>query len=116
MASEQMQTRRRHSAVVKAQVLAQCDLPGASVARVAMAHGINANLVHRWRQQARDAVPSSAPQPAGFIALSLTPQAPAPAAPADVRIELRRGPTTMTLSWPVSGTADLAAWTREVLR
>jgi response regulator of citrate/malate metabolism len=35
-----------------ARVLAECDVPGASVAKVAMAHGINANVVHRWRQLA----------------------------------------------------------------
>lgn len=116
MASERRETRRRYSAGVKAQVLAQCDAPGASVAKVSMAHGINANVVHRWRQQARDAAPSDALQPGGFIALPLAPHAPTPTACADVRIELRRGATTMTLSWPVSGAAVLAAWTREVLR
>lgn len=34
-------------------MLAQCDEPGASVAQVAMSHGINDNEVHRWRQLAR---------------------------------------------------------------
>ena len=52
MASERRETRRRYSAGVKAQVLAQCDAPGALAAKVSMAHGINANVVHRWRQQA----------------------------------------------------------------
>jgi hypothetical protein len=37
---------------VKAEVLAECERPGASVAAVAMAHGINANLVHKWRTHA----------------------------------------------------------------
>jgi transposase len=40
-------TRRRYSELKKAQVLAECSEPGASVAKVAMAHGINANVVHR---------------------------------------------------------------------
>jgi len=30
-------------------VLAQCAAPGASVSKVAMSHGLNANLVHGWR-------------------------------------------------------------------
>ena len=38
--------RRRYSAELKAEVLAQCEAPGASVAKVAMSHGINANVVH----------------------------------------------------------------------
>ena len=40
--------RRTHSSEFKAQVLAACRQPGASVAAVALAHGINANVVHKW--------------------------------------------------------------------
>jgi transposase len=36
-------SRRRYNAELKAQVMAQCDAPGASLAKVAMSHGINAN-------------------------------------------------------------------------
>ena len=53
MGSERTATRRRYGADAKARVLAECDDPGASVAKIAMAHGINANAVHRWRQLAR---------------------------------------------------------------
>jgi len=42
--------RRRYSTAPKTQVLAECGEPGASAAKVAMVHGINANVVHRWRQ------------------------------------------------------------------
>ena len=41
--------RRRHSDELKAQVLAACDEAGASVAAVAQAHNLPANLVHKWR-------------------------------------------------------------------
>ena len=54
MAASRPTSRRRYSAELKAQVLAQCDVPGASVAQVAMSHGINANVVHRWRQLVRE--------------------------------------------------------------
>ena len=54
MASESRPRRKRHSAELKAQILAECAVPGASVARVAMSHGINANVVHRWRQLVRE--------------------------------------------------------------
>lgn len=43
-------TRRRHEAGLKQRVLAECAVAGASVAKVAMAHGLNANLVHKWRR------------------------------------------------------------------
>ena len=41
--------RRRHGAEFKAKVLADCDEPGASISAVALAHGLNANLVRQWR-------------------------------------------------------------------
>jgi transposase len=40
--------RRVHSAEFKAKVMAQCREPGASVAAVAMAHDVNANVVRKW--------------------------------------------------------------------
>ena len=40
--------KRRHSAEFKARVLAECAARGASVAGVALAHGVNANLVRKW--------------------------------------------------------------------
>lgn len=109
-------TRRRYSAAQKAQVLAECDEPGASVAKVAMAHGINANVVHRWRQLSRDEAPAGPAKASGFVALSLAAPTAPTAVGADVRVELRRGPVVITVTWPVSGAAELAAWTRELLR
>jgi hypothetical protein len=44
--------RRRYDAALKTKVLGACDELGASVARVALVHGLNANLVHKWRHQA----------------------------------------------------------------
>jgi len=50
--------RRRHGAEFKAKVLADCDEPGASISGVALAHGLNANLVRQWRA-GRGAKPAS---------------------------------------------------------
>ena len=122
MESDKLTTRRRYSADLKAQVMAECDVPGASVAKVATAHGINANVVHRWRQLAREDE-ASAPQEAlvppvdagGFVPVAL----PAPSVPApvdDIRIELHRGTTTVKVTWPLSAAAECGAWLREVLR
>ncbi|WP_162258067.1 transposase [Hydrogenophaga sp. Root209] len=51
-------TRRRYGAELNQQILAQCAEPGASVASIAMSHGINANVVHKWRRQACGALPA----------------------------------------------------------
>jgi transposase-like protein len=50
MEAEQSRKRKRYGRELKAQVLAKCDALGASVAKVAMTHGINANIVHGWRK------------------------------------------------------------------
>jgi transposase len=49
MNQDNSQTRRRYSTEFKRQVMAECAKPGASVASVALSHGINANVVHKWR-------------------------------------------------------------------
>jgi len=114
-------SRRPHSAELKTRVLAECLQQGASVAKVAMTHGLNANLVHKWRRgteaaTARPAMRALAQEGAGaFIALAMPAQAVAAAAP-DIRIELRRGATTMAITWPTSASADCASWMRELLR
>ena len=108
-------SRRRYSAELQAQVMSECDAPGASVAKVAMAHGINANVVHRWRQLARkrrSAVPESS---GGFVPVSLPAMSPSMDT-SDIQIQLRRGTTAMTSTWPVSAAAEFAAWMRELLR
>ncbi|KSD92075.1 hypothetical protein AO906_14350 [Pseudomonas aeruginosa] len=40
--------RRSYPKSFKAQVVEECTQPGASVAGVALSHGLNANLVHKW--------------------------------------------------------------------
>ena len=123
MASESRPRRKRHSAELKAQILAECAVPGASVARVAMSHGINANVVHRWRQLVREGgstlvkVPMATAMATagdGFVPVKVLD--PPAAKVGDIRIELRRGATAMTITWPVCSGADCAAWLRELLR
>ena len=42
--------RRQHEKSFKAELVEQCLVPGASVAAVALAGGINANLLFKWRR------------------------------------------------------------------
>lgn len=124
MASESGKTRRRYGSQFKAMVLAQCDEPGMSVAKVAMSHGINDNVVHRWRQLARQqrtglpptvAARRSAEPAAAFVPLAL----PAPATPdakTEVRLDIRRGAVTVGIAWPHEALGDLAGFVRELLK
>src|SRR5882724_135628 len=116
MASERTasrpRTRRIYSDEFKAQVLAECEEPDASVAKVAMSHGINDNVVHRWRQLVREGRPVVAPAPRSeFVPVALTTAGPS-ASGSDIRVEIRRGVTAITVSWPLSAAAECAAWLR----
>jgi transposase len=55
--NEHRKTRRRHSAEFKSQVVEACSVPGASTAGVALAFGVNANLVRQWRKGKRPGTP-----------------------------------------------------------
>ena len=114
MASDKVASRRRFGAELKAQVLAECAAPGASVAKVAMSHGINANVVHRWRQLAREGAQVTVAKSREFVPVAMA--ALPTAGRGDIEVELRRGALTMKLLWPSDAAADFAMWTRELLR
>ena len=107
---------------VKALVLTECASLGASAAKVGVAHGINANIVHRWLKDLRQAEGSGAAQsPASQADLSSAPmqllpvatlagasQASVPASSQSIKLNLRRGAITMEPHWPTSAIATLS--------
>jgi transposase len=101
---------------MKAQVLAECGAPGASVARVAMSHGINANVVHGWRKLARGGGEAPVVEPREFVPAVLEEAVVPHIAERGIEVEVRRGAVTMKITWPLSAAADFAAWARELLR
>lgn len=126
--------RREHSAEFKAQIVAACNVPGMSNAAVAMAHGINPNLARRWVREAElraAGLPVKASHraaPKSFVPVHIQASAQAlpassaeaasvaSAAPSDIRVELRRGPHVINVSWPCSAAAQCAAWLKDLLR
>lgn len=135
-------TRRRHSDELKAEVLAACDAPGASISGVALAHGLNTNLVRKWRSgrgakiagtaitpaesKATPAPPpvlGAAPAPE-FVAIAMPVPAKAatraaaepalPSADAPIEVELRRGTLHLNVRWPTAAAGDCRAWLREL--
>ena len=115
MATELVRRRRHYSAELKEQILLECAHPGASAAQVAMAHGINANIVHGWRKLVREANALVSPAPS---CVPVTVAAEDWQAPPErqIDLELRRGPLTVKLSWPMTEVTDLGIWLRELLR
>jgi transposase len=109
--------RRLHSDEFKADAVAAASQPGVSMASVALARGINANLLRRWVREAE--VPTGTPLAKNSsVASSFVPVRlpdPVPAA-GEIRIDVRRGATTITVAWPMSAAAECASWMRELLR
>jgi transposase len=96
--------------------LAESDAPGASVAKVAMAHGVNADIVHGWRKLAGQAgQPITVP---ALVPVRVEPAAAAssPSALPRIDIERRRGALSLRVAWPLPAAAEPRAWMREVLR
>jgi transposase len=122
--STRRRRRRNHSDAFKAQVVSACTTAGVSIAAVAMANGINANLARRWvgaseraaEARSRGQLAAVAADVASTAFVPVTLPAAAPTPPADIRIELRRGTTAISLSWPCSAASECAAWLRELLR
>lgn len=133
--------RRVHGAEFKAQVLAECQQPGASVAAIALAHGLNANLLRKWlvgrglkraglvAPRAMTPKATCAEDKASpvlqFVPVEITPtrlaatattatpeQAEPPAA--EIHVELTRGATRLSVRWPSAQATACAAWLREL--
>ena len=75
MASEarpKVPKRRFYSSEFKLKVVGECGQAGASIARVALRHGVNANIVHRWLREHSQG--TQAVQPLAFVPVTLMPQ------------------------------------------
>lgn len=107
--------RRRHSAEFKARLIAECQRPGISVARIALDNGINANLLHGWIASARAlTLPEIHHAAETFVPLQIHPHAAEPSPP--IVVEVRRGAATVIVNWPIEAAGDCANWLRAWLR
>lgn len=111
--------RRSYSAQFKAEVIQACQAPGVSLASVALANGMNANLLRRWitdreRAQslqtviARRAVDRAAPQ---FVSVAVSKQESDP-----IRIEIRKGGVSITMSLPATLVGESGRLLGELLK
>jgi transposase len=119
------QRRRRHSAAFKSESVAACRQPGVSIAAIAMSRGVNANLLRRWVVEAeRTGASAAGPQvekPARVPAIEGSPASVPVALTAksddgSIRLEVRRGSSTIVVQWPASAAQVCAMLLRELLR
>ena len=108
--------RGRYTDEFKAQIIAACRQPGVSTAAVALANGINANLVCRWMVQSDDSSkvlkPSlNASSPAGFVQIASRAVCPDPGLAPEpcLRLEIRKTDLAITVSLPMGQHSECAA-------
>ena len=88
--------RRIHSVEKKRRIVEETLLPNASVARIARAHGVNANQVFFWRKQYQQGLLGTAPPPAALLPVQISdlvsPEPiPTPVTRSEALISSRRG-------------------------
>lgn len=114
-------------------MVAQCLQDGVSLASLAVEHGMNPNVLHRWvteheryghhilsdadRQEQGPTPPMvSVPESATpFLPVPLSPR-PSPVGNEAIRLEFKRGATTVCIFWPVGAAAQCTELMRQWLR
>jgi transposase len=113
--------RRKHSKALKAQILQACEQPGASVAGIAIAHGLNPNMVQRWRREARRGELTLSDTPA-FIPVvatascAMSTRHSTQTASVAIEVQLQRGSLQARVSWPAQAADQCVGWLRELFR
>lgn len=116
--------KRTHSNEFKDELIQACGEPGVSLSGIALANGVNPNLLRKWLRARGVTAPSlrtregsimsahAASEP-HFVPVTLTPSAPPVP---EIRIEARRGNAVVKVEWPVSAAGECAAWLRDWLK
>ena len=128
-------THRTYTQQFKAELVAACRQPGASIAAVALQHGMNTNVLHRWlkewaqgmhRLEGGLATAAVAPRTPAFVPIELNavasttaseqPCVTASTPETDIRIECQRPGMSVTVHWPLSAATQCAQMLGELLR
>ncbi len=114
--------RGRYSGAFKTQVITAARQPGVSTAAVALANGLNANLLRRWisesespRAVVRANLAGATPAQPPFVALQMSPRSQAPEGVIHIELQRVGTGTTLRIQWPLVAAHECAAWIREVL-
>ena len=94
--------RRQYSREFKRQIVEASLLPGTSIAVVAQAHGINANLLHKWRSRYRHGEFGAVSAPPTLTAVQIVK-------PARLAVANHSQPTNISTETTPSGHIDVNA-------
>ncbi len=107
--------RRQHAPEFKQGLVALCQ-PGTSVSAVALAHGINSNLLRRWIRQFPGVQPShaiTAPAKLVPVQIEMPPDTPVNDA---IEISIQKNSARVSIRWPGQQAQACALWLAECLK
>ncbi len=89
------------------------------MAAIALANGLNANYLRQWVRAYREESEQGRPT-AELVDAQMSAVVPVMVAastpPAEIRLDVRRGGTTVQMAWPLDAAASLGQCLRELLR
>lgn len=113
--SHPIRRRRQHAPEFKQGLVALCQ-PGISVSAVALAHGINANLLRRWINQYSEGLPSkSVTVPAKLVPVQVNALAESTANDA-IEISIQKNSARVSIRWPVHQAHACGQWLAALLK
>ena len=116
--------RRRYSVEFKAGAIKACK-PGISMAAVALANGLNANMLRKWVNEARVPTesllpvniqsnePLPTPPTPSLVALRLPEPAPQADLLPSIHLDMQRADLTIKVTRPGALASECSAWLRE---
>lgn len=109
--------RRRHPKALKEQVLAECQQPGVSVASVALRHGLNQNLIYKWRHQVSRKANDTFLRLPPPVALQAPMDSDIKGRSATVRMDVPMSTGQMiTVHWPLNQIERSTEWLKALMR
>jgi transposase-like protein len=107
--------RRQHTPEFKQGLVAQCQ-PGVSVSAIALAHGVNANLLRRWINQFRSEQSLCTNlEPAKLVAVQVDSSVEAQANDA-IEINIQKNSTHISIRWPGHQAKACGQWLGEWIK
>lgn len=121
-------TRQRYSNEFKAEIVAQARQPHVSIASVALAHGLNANLLRTWIHHAEPNYtkrksrlpsvnrPATTSDASEFLPVSFTDNQTSKSDERSIEIEVHKANSTIKVKWPVQASTSCLVWLRELTK
>ena len=119
-------SRRRYTEEFKKQAIEACLQPGVSMASIALANGLNANLLRHWVTERQEelasgvtlpdqrAMEAAEPTTPGLVPITVALPETIPSG--EIKIEIHRSQTLISITWPVAQSTFCAEWLRDLLR